>query len=87
MVVNYSYFRVDTNLSEPVSSENYWKYSYDIIIGTETILSLNYDILDRFTVEKLLSGDEAQAKLALSKVIETLRDRINKLVPLFDYVV
>ncbi len=87
MEVNYSNFRVYTKLSEPVSSENYWKYSYDILVGTETILSLTNDILDRFTVEKLLSGDEVQAKLALSKVIETLRSRINKLVPLFDYVV
>lgn len=87
MEVNYSNFRVYTKLSEPVSSENYWKYSYDILVGTETILSLTNDILDRFTVEKLLSGDEDKAKLALSKVIETLRSRINKLVPLFDYVV
>lgn len=87
MVVNYSNLRVVTNLSEPVSSENFWKYSYDIVVGTETILSLNHDTLDLFLVEKLLSGDEVQAKLALSKVIQELRGRINKLLPLFDYVV
>lgn len=87
MVVNYSNFRVCTRLSEPVSSENFWKYSYDIVVGTETILSLNHDTLDIFLVEKLLSGDEVQAKLALSKVIQELRGRINKLLPLFDYVV
>lgn len=77
--VSYKEFDVTTDLTLPVTEENYYRHSLKIWPKNDPAIRISREEVFRGQVEGLLSGNEQEAKDALRSIIWNREDNLNNL--------